>query len=134
MPVYTNKDFPCVRFGQDEKQKREVRMLISPDIGNHDGITMVTVVMPPGGLSEAHIHDDNDEFMYFDGPGYTVIDGERFEVPANSVVHAPKGSLHACGSTCDRGINIICTFVPALKPYGSFFELIKKTREYINTR
>jgi quercetin dioxygenase-like cupin family protein len=134
MPVYTNKDFPCVHFGQDEKQKREVRMLISPDIGNHDSITLVTVVMPPGGLSDAHMHEDSDEFMYFDGPAFTVIDGVRTEVPAGSVVHAPKGTKHATGSLSDQDINIICTFVPAIKPYGSYFELIEKTKEYLKTR
>lgn len=134
MPVYTSKEFPCVCFGQDASQKREVRMLISPEIGNSDKATIVTVVMPPGGLSDAHIHENSDEFMYFDGPAYTVIDGVRTEVPAGSVVHAPKGTLHANGSMSDKDINIICIFVPAIEPYGSYFELIEKTKEYMKTR
>lgn len=133
MSVYNVEDFPHVVFGEgNPQQARNVRIIISPELNNEKGITVVTVALPAGSLSDAHVHEDNDEYICFNKEGFTVINGVRYEVPANSIVHAPKGSLHACGNeSTDESIHLICIYTPALKPYGKFFELIEKTKRYL---
>lgn len=130
MYIYDTDDFPCVHFG--EEIKREIRLIFSPALGNAEGINVVTAVIPPGGISEGHVHSDCDEIIHFNIDGLAVINGISMEVPANGFVYAPKGSKHECVNTSDNGtLHLLCIFIPPFKPYGKYPELIEKTKRYL---
>ena len=51
----------------------------------------------------------------------------------NSIVHARKGVLHECRNTNEtEELNLLCIFIPALKPYGKYPDLIKKTNVFLD--
>jgi len=89
----------------------------------------VIASLPPGAVSEGHIHPESDEYIYFDIGGIARIDGREFTVKEKSVVHAPKGCLHECVNTDkEKDLTLVCFFTPAFKPYGKYPELIEKTK------
>jgi len=130
MYVYNTDEFPYVEFG--DEIKRQIRLVFSPDIGNEKSINIVICNIPPGGISEGHVHEDSDEIIHFGIAGEVKIDGETFPVPKNSFVLAPKGSNHECVNTsADEEMQLICIFLPAFKAYGKYPDLIDKTKEYL---
>lgn len=135
MPIYKINDFPSVTFGADNpEQAREVRMLFSPELGNEENLSIVTVILPPGVTADHHTHADTVEYMYFDKPGIAYLDGVKYDVAAHSLFQAPIGHSHACGNEGREDLNIVCFFTPAVKPYGQFFPLIEKTKEYLKEK
>lgn len=133
MCVYDTDQFPYVEFGND--LKRQIRMIFSPDIGNAQGVNIVTATIPPGGISEGHTHPDSDEIIHFSIAGKAVIDGQELDVPANGFIFAGKNSVHECvNKSSSENLELICIFTPAFKPYGKYPELIERTRAYLAER
>jgi mannose-6-phosphate isomerase-like protein (cupin superfamily) len=123
-------DLPCIEFG--DAVKREVRLVVSPWTNPGGGAAVVHVTIPPGGISEGHVHPDCDEIIHFDRAGLVVIDGKETPVRKNSLVVAPKGCLHECRNTSPRQtLRLLCFFSPAFQPYGRYPELIEMTRAYL---
>lgn len=133
MVVLNLEDFPYVEFGLDIPRK--IRLLASPYTTKQDLMSLVVSTVPPGGISEGHIHANSDEYIYFDVDGKAIVDGIEYAVQAKSIVHAPKGVKHACINTSSsQDLNAICFFVPPLEPYGKYDELIEKTNQYLELR
>jgi quercetin dioxygenase-like cupin family protein len=125
------KEFPAAYFGDDIK--REVRVIVSPETTGEENMTIVSVKVPPKGVSEGHIHKDFDEYIYFDNSGTAIVDGIKREVGKNSLVIAPRGKKHECRNESEsEDLNLLCLFVPPLIPYGKYPELIKKTKDWLN--
>ena len=130
MYIYDTEKLPYVEFGGEVK--RQIRMVFSPDIGNAEGISIIVGTVPPGGVSEGHVHEDCDEFICFSIEGNVIIDGVKYHVPEGGFVFAPKGSRHECVNTSeDKDLQLVCIFKPALKPYGKYPELIAQTKQYL---
>ncbi len=123
-------EFPFQSFGSGPP--REVRLPISPETSG-DKMTMTYVVVPPGGISEGHVHPDTDEYIYFDIGGAAVIDGTRVELPSHSIVLAQAGEKHECiNVSSSLELRLVCIYVPPLKLSGKFLELAEKTKSYLN--
>ena len=132
MYIYDTNNFPYVEFGDDIK--RQIRLVLSPDIGNAQGANIVTCSVPVGGVSEAHVHPDADEIIHFNIAGKAKMDGTVYDVPVNGFVYAPKGVSHECINTSETDtLELLCIFVPAFKPYGKYPELIADTKRYLET-
>lgn len=124
--------FPYAEFGGDIKRK--VRILVSPQTTEGNAITVVHVEMPPGAISEGHIHEESDEIIYFENDGEAIINNKKYEVRKFSVMIVPKGTLHECRNGSNNEIlNLLCIFSPALKPYGLYPQLISDTKQYIDS-
>jgi mannose-6-phosphate isomerase-like protein (cupin superfamily) len=123
-------DLPCIEFGSDVRRK--VRLVVSPWTIPGGGAAVVHVTIPPGGVSEGHVHPDCDEIIHFDRAGLVVIDGEEMPVRKNSVVVAAKGCVHECRNTSRRQtLRLLCFFSPAFQPYGRYPELIAMMSGYL---
>jgi uncharacterized cupin superfamily protein len=130
MKILEIDKMPYVEFGRGIK--RRVRIVVSPQTTGEDKVGIVYVNIPPGGKSEGHVHNDCDEYIKFDADGAVILDGVRQEVKKGSLIHAVKGVNHECVNTSSHGeLNLFCVFVPPFEPYGSFPELIEKTKEYL---
>ena len=122
---------PCAEFGNEKK--REVRVIASPQTTGEDHMTFVSCTIPPGAVSEGHIHDDFDEYIQFQSEGECQIDEETFLVPAQAVVHARAGHRHECRNTStDQTLYLSCVFLPPLVPYGPYPDLLERTRTYLS--
>ena len=62
MNVFNIDDFPYVEFGNEPKRK--VRLMMSPFTSDKSDLTVVHVVVPPKGISEGHIHEDCDDYLF----------------------------------------------------------------------
>jgi mannose-6-phosphate isomerase-like protein (cupin superfamily) len=124
-------DLPFVEFG-DERSRRPVRVAVSPETTGQKQAAIVYVVLPPGVVAEQHVHEDCDELIYFVKGGAAILEDKEYKVHANSIFIAPKGMKHACRNTNKRTkLSLLCIFLPAFTPYGSYPELMKKTKEYL---
>lgn len=130
MHIYNLDEFPYVEFGSNPTRK--VRIIMSPYTTGPDNLTIVNSVVPVGGISDGHIHDDADEIIYFNIDGKIVIDGNEYLVNKNSIAHVPKGKKHECINTSDtEELNLLCIFIPPFNPDGLYPELIEKTGIYL---
>ncbi len=128
--IYDCNAFPADEFG--EGIIRRVWLIVSPETTGDERIRLVKTTIPAGGISEAHIHPDADEYIFFDIAGVTVLDGVEYAVPEGGMVHAVQGVSHECRNTDpERLLTLICVFVPAFKPYGHYPALIEKTMRYL---
>ena len=128
--VYNTMEFPCEEFG--EGIKRQVRLAVSPQTTGEQRISLVFTIIPPGAVSEGHIHSDCDEYIFFESAGRAILDGVEFEVPAKAVVHAKTGVKHECiNISQQKNLNLFCVFTPPFEPYGLYNSLIPKTKSYL---
>ena len=122
--------YPCVYFGNDIPRK--ICMPVSPEISGDERVCIVTASIPPGGISEGHIHPDADEYIHFDISGEAEVDDVVYQVPAGGIIHAAKGVRHECRNTDpEHTLTLYCVFVPAFAPYGKYPELIEKTKKHL---
>jgi len=130
--VYNTTAFPFAEFGEEGKT-RKVRLVVSPETTGEKRLSIVFTSVPAGAISEGHIHEDFDEYIHFDIGGKVSLDGKTFDVPEHGLVHAKAGVKHECVNThTDKTLNLFCVFVPPLKPYGKYPDLIKATQAYLD--
>ena len=123
-------DFPYEEFGAGIM--RLIRLIASPHTTGEGRLSLVYATIPPGAVSEGHVHPDFDEYIFFESAGRAVLDGENLEVPAKAVLHAKAGVKHECVNiSADSDLGLFCVFVPPLKPYGKYDSLIEKTNAYL---
>jgi quercetin dioxygenase-like cupin family protein len=131
MKIIEIKDLPHVLFGQ--APCREIRLVASPWTTGA-AISIVHVVLPPGAISESHVHADSDEYILFDIGGLCVIDGIESAIKPGTVVLAQKGEKHECRNISqDSVLNLFCVFTPAFEPYGAYPDLIEQTKNYLQS-
>lgn len=130
MQIIEILSLPFERFGDPAMEQREIRLPFSPQTTGGE-ITIVSCKLPPRGISEAHIHEDCDEYILFPRDAEVIIDGVTYPVKANTVVRAQRGESHECRNPSDETMLLYCVFSPALKPYGRYPSLIEKTNEYL---
>ena len=130
MKVFNLEDFPYAEFG--ENPVRKVRLLVSPHTTGEQRCSVVVSSVPPGGLSEGHVHNGSDEYIYFDIGGKFIVEGQEFKVKEKSIAFAPGGTVHECINTSkDKELTLVCFFFPPFEPYGKYPELIEKTKDFI---
>jgi len=130
MKVFNLEQFPFAEFG--ESPSRKVRLLVSPQTTGEQRCSVVICSVPPGGISEGHVHSESDEYIYFDIGGRFIVNGEEYEVKEKSMALAPKGTIHECINTVkDKELTLVCFFLPSFEPYGKYPELIEKTKDFI---
>ena len=128
--IYDTMNLPHEEFGQGVT--RQVRLIASPETTGETRVSLVYTIVPPGAVSEGHIHADFDEYIFFESKGQAVLDGKAFDVPAKAVVHAAAGMAHECRNTStEEDLRLFCVFVPPLKPYGGYDALIAETNAYL---
>jgi mannose-6-phosphate isomerase-like protein (cupin superfamily) len=130
MRIINMEDYPFELFG--ERPTRKVRLPVSPETSG-DRITITYVVVPPKGVSEGHIHQNTDEYIYFDIGGATIIDGMHIEVFPHSIVLAQAGEEHECINTSSTTeLRLFCVYTPPMELTGRFVELAKKTKAFLS--
>src|SRR5664279_5281756 len=94
MIVYDTMSFPFAEFGKGIL--REVRIIVAPELSDENHISIVHTSIPAHAVSEGHIHEDFDEYILFVTTGEVIVDGVKYNVPAQGVVHIKAGLKHEC--------------------------------------
>lgn len=109
--------------------ERTLKILMSPELGNTDKLTVLASIIPAGGTTGLHTHDV-DEFMYVvSGRGVHVYESKEFPVEVDMLIHAPAGIRHEVKNTGDETIKLVCFFVPPLKPTGYLEKAVEAAKE-----
>jgi len=80
--------------------ERHRQVLFSSKLQGRTSAAVGTVTIPPGGQSDAHIHENSDEFWIITkGHGKVIADGNEVEIGPDVVVCAPASSKHQIVNT-----------------------------------
>lgn len=113
MKQYRLSQIPYLTVGESGYQ-RFAQPLVSPEIGNHEHLSVDVVNFLPHSQSDGHAHPDRSELIYFLNDGAMVIDGQKHRIEAHSLVVVEAGEMHSVINESDELLRIICIFSPAL--------------------
>lgn len=100
------------------------KTLLSSDRTASTEITMGMVEIPPGEQLRVHYHPQAETYYIFEGEGFTLIDGEKHEVRAGSVVFIPGNDIHTIAATGKQHLKLVYSF-----PVDAFSEVTYKLPE-----
>jgi mannose-6-phosphate isomerase-like protein (cupin superfamily) len=133
VPVYQASAFPAYHVGPPDE--RFARLIMSPETTGYATNSVFLAEIPPGGAIPDHTHPENDEIMYFVGTGEGLCDGKRFPLTTDSVMLAPRGTVHGIWNTsATEPLKLFCVFVPAQPPQERFKDLTRRTIEYLSVQ
>ena len=98
----------------DAPYKRVIKHLSAPwlPLGSKN-LWIGTSTVAPGNETNAHSHDINEEVFYcVSGRGEMIVDGERREYHAGTIVYVPPGSVHQVVNTGDEPLKSLCSVSP----------------------
>lgn len=76
--------------------------------------TVFTDIIPPGGGPPPHYHRDEDEWFYpLEGRVEFLLDGEWREVPMQTLVYLPRGTVHTFRNIGDRPLVLLTQTSPS---------------------
>lgn len=129
--IWKGKDINEYLYGADSgtalSEGRSAVSLINEDTGDSysvsPNINMLVQVMKPGERSDPHKHSNMAIFIVFQGEGYSVVEGEKFEWEKGDVFYAPAWLSHEHCNTSDNEDAILYTVqdVPTVSGMGSWF-------------
>ena len=77
-------------------------------------------VMAPGGFSKPHVHEKEQEAMYFySGCGRCTVDGKEHTIVPESFLLAPARVVHSIGNTGSEPLRFVWTYCPPLPEHRS---------------
>ncbi len=94
----------------------------SSEVGGR--FTVVESISQPMAGPPSHVHREDEVFFVEEGVLTFVIDGNRFEAGAGSLVVIPAGAVHAWRNFGDKPARCIVTFTP-----GGIEELFSRIGE-----
>jgi len=113
--------------------ERVLKVLLSPEIGNTDGCTVLLSLISPGNGTGSHTHS-SDEIMYIvSGRGMARVRNETSTIREGILLFAPRDVEHEVRNTGDETIKVFCVYVPPLKPAGYHAEAVTKAKEYFDS-
>jgi mannose-6-phosphate isomerase-like protein (cupin superfamily) len=94
--------------------ERQRQVLFSSKIQGITSTAIGTVTIPPGGQSDAHVHERSDEFwISTKGHGKVIVDGSEVEIEPGIVVCAPAKSKHQIINTGKETLHAYWVVSPA---------------------
>ena len=67
------------------------------------------IVIPPGGQTTPHWHDEEETFVIMSGAGAMTVDGETKPVAKGDVIYLPRCSTHVLRNTDTRDeLEMLC--------------------------
>ena len=94
--------------------ERHRQVLFSSKIQGRTSAAIGTVTIPPGGQSDAHVHENSDEFWILTkGHGKITADGNEVDVEPGIVVCAPASSKHQIINTGKETLHAYWIITPA---------------------
>jgi quercetin dioxygenase-like cupin family protein len=119
---------------RDPPPCRHVRLPLSPSTTGDARFLVTHVILPPGGLSNGHVHEESDEIIYFTGPGRVQLGDEIYELAGESIVTAQRGVWHECVNTSGtQELTLLCFFLPPFAPFDVFGRLIEQTARHLGS-
>lgn len=120
---------------------RNMKYLVNKTHGRHSTLIVTEMdmgsknfilgshTMDPSGFSPEHIHENEQEAMYFyEGTGIAIIDGIEYQIEPDSVMLAPPQIKHSIRNTGKGPLKFVFVYCPPLPEHISreeYFNLAK---------
>ena len=99
---------------------RHSTLIVTPEDMGSKGFILGTHTMDPGGGAPEHIHEKEQEAMYFyEGTGIATIDGVEYRIEPESVMLAAVGVRHSIKNTGDGPLKFVFVYSPPLPEHAS---------------
>lgn len=131
--VYVVDSMAVPGFKVPSPHERVLKVIISPELGSTENVTLLLSIIRPDNATGMHTHDSTEIMYVASGRGLAIIGDEKQEISVDSVLIAPKEVPHEVKNTGDETLKLVCFYVPALKPSGSYREAIDKAKHYFES-
>jgi quercetin dioxygenase-like cupin family protein len=99
---------------------REWQLLLGPQTGESQRMTMSIATFPAGSAPPLHVHPDEEEMVYvLAGTGRLVNEGEDVRLEPGVAFRVPVGARHGAVNDGDAPLRLLCVFDPPVMP-GSY--------------
>lgn len=99
---------------------RHSTLLVTEQDMGGKGFILGCHTMDAGGQTAEHVHSNEQEAMFFfEGTGIASVDGQEFEIEAESVMLAPAGVKHGIRNTGTGPLKFAFVYSPPLPEHCS---------------
>ena len=99
---------------------RHSTLIVTPEDMGAKGFIIGTHTMDPGGGAMEHVHENEQEAMYFyEGTGIATIDGVEYKIEPDSVMLAPSKIKHSIRNTGKGPLKFVFVYCPPLPEHAS---------------
>jgi mannose-6-phosphate isomerase-like protein (cupin superfamily) len=99
---------------------RNSKLMVSEFEMGSQGFAAGMHLMEPGGQSEVHVHEKEQEAMYFySGTGVCTVGDEEYEIVPESFLLAPIGVKHQIRNTGSEPLKFVWVYCPPLPEHFS---------------
>ena len=94
---------------------RNSKLMVSGGEMGSEGFAAGMHLMEPGGMSDRHIHENEQEAMYFySGTGVCYVGDEEHKIEPECFLLAPKGIPHQIKNTGTEPLKFVWIYAPPL--------------------
>jgi len=121
-----------MKYVVNKTQGRHSTLIVTEmDMGSKNFI-LGSHTMDPGGGSPEHIHEKEQEAMYFyEGTGIATIDGVEYKIEPDSVMLAIPKVKHSIRNTGKGPLKFVFVYCPPLPEHISREEYFKRAKDKI---
>ncbi len=96
-----------------EPHRRTLKVLLSPLLhGDLDRLAAGLTIIPPGGSSDSHAHEEGEMFYVLTGKSSITIGKEKRELTSGTAVWGPPGISHQLINDSDSSCKILWVLCP----------------------
>jgi mannose-6-phosphate isomerase-like protein (cupin superfamily) len=111
---------------------RHSTLIVTEEDMGAKGFIVGVHTMDPGGGAPEHVHEKEQEAMYFfSGKGIARVGGTEFNIEPDSVMLAPPGAKHSIRNTGDQPLRFVFVYCPPLPEHVSRETYFKRARDKV---
>lgn len=92
--------------------RRQIKVLMAPDVNGVKEATLSQVVLPPEGQTDYHDHDRCEVIYIVSGRAILEIEGEKVQLVDDTAVYISSGEKHRLINDSNQPLKMITFFVP----------------------
>ena len=102
---------------------RDWQLLLGPQTGESERMTMSIATFPPGSAPPLHVHPAEEEQVYvISGTGRLMTNDEDIDLRPGVAFRVPVGYWHGAANDGDEDLVLLCMFNPPVVP-GSYDDM-----------
>jgi quercetin dioxygenase-like cupin family protein len=96
---------------------RDFQLLLGPQTGESERMTMSVVTFPPDSDPPLHIHPEEEEQIFvLSGRGFFKTEEAAIRIETGMALRVPVGIWHGSANDGDEPLRLLCMFNPPVVP------------------
>lgn len=98
---------------------RDWRLLLGPQLGSAERMTMSLAIFPPGSAPPGHVHAIEEEVVFvLAGTGRLLTEHQSIPLSPGVAFRVPPGLVHGAVNDGNEPLELLCMFSPPVTPGG----------------